>query len=128
MDLLLDTHVLLWVFLNDPKLSAAARAAIFDPAYRVFVTPVNHWEVAIKMSTGKYVLHVPFAQFIQEAIHDNNFTVLPIEPAHSEVVAALPYHHRDPFDRLIIAQAIVENMTVITADAAFAPYPVRRLW
>lgn len=128
VNLLLDTHTLPWFYLDDPKLSRTADALIQDPANRVFVSPASHWEVAIKVGTGKYVLTVPFAQFVQEAIHDNGFAVLPIEPRHSAFLVGLPLHHKDPFDRMLIAQAHVEAMPVVGVDTAFDPYPVRRLW
>ena len=128
MDFLLDTHTLLWYYLDDPKLSSTARNLVADPANRGFVSPATHWEVAIKIGTGKYSLTVPFAQFVQEAIHDNGFSILPIEPRHTEQVITLPKHHNDPFDRLLIAQAIVEQMPIISADTAFDPYTVTRLW
>ena len=128
MNLVLDTQALLWHYLDDPQLSAVARAAIADSANRILVSPASHWEVAIKLSTGKYTLHVPFAVFVQEAIFDNGFAILPIEPSHTAELVALPYHHRDPFDRLIIAQAIVEKLQVISADPAFDLYPIKRVW
>lgn len=128
MDLLLDTHTLLWYYLDDPKLSNTARTFVAGPANRVFVSPATHWEIAIKIGTGKYSLTVPFAQFIQEAIHDNGFSVLPIEPCHTEQVISLPKHHNDPFDRLLIAQAMVEQMPIVSADTAFDPYAIKRIW
>lgn len=128
MDLLLDTHTLLWYYLDDPQLSATARGLLDDPANRVFVSPASYWEVAIKVCVGKYTLTVPFPQFIQEAIHDTGFTILPIEPRHVEPLTTLDRHHNDPFDRLLIAQAIVENIPVVGCDVAFDDYPVRRLW
>lgn len=128
MDTLLDTHTLLWHYLDDPKLSAQARAVVTDPANRMFVSPASHWEVAIKVSTGKYTLTVPFAQFVQEAIFDNGFDILPIEPRHTELVSRLPRHHNDPFDRLLIAQALADGLAVVSVDPAFDPYGVRRLW
>ena len=128
MDVLLDTHTLLWFALGDPQLSTTAEAVIRDPANRVFVSPANYWEIAIKTSKGKYLLHVPHATFFEAAIADNGFRVLHIEPRHTAELIALPHHHNDPFDRLIIAQAISEDMTVVGCDVAFDAYPVRRLW
>jgi PIN domain nuclease of toxin-antitoxin system len=94
----------------------------------VFASPASHWEVAIKVNTGKYTLTVPFTQFIQEAIFDNGFVILPIEPRHTELVSRLPRHHNDPFDRLLIAQALADGLSVVSVDPAFDPYGVRRLW
>ena len=128
MKLILDTHALLWAYWNDKKLSSNAIRMILDPANSIFVSAASHWEIAIKMSTKKLNLREPFLDFVQHAIIDNGFTIIPIEPTHTEAVISLPHHHRDPFDRMIIAQAIVERLPVIGADAAFDAYPVQRLW
>lgn len=128
MRLLLDTHALLWFLLNDPQLSEPALHAIADPNNDVFVSPASYWELAIKIQLGKYSLPEPLGQFMEREIAANEFEVVPILPAHAEVLTTLPTYHRDPFDRLIIAQAMHENLTVVTYDAAFAAYPVSRLW
>ena len=128
MNVLLDTQALLWHYLDDPKLSATAETTMADPANRVLVSAASHWEIAIKLSTGKYTLAVPFAAFLQEAIYDNGFALLPIEPRHTAELVALPYHHRDPFDRLIIAQAMVEKLPIVSADPALDLYPIQRIW
>ncbi len=128
MNVLLDTHALIWFYEADPKLSAAARAAITDPANTIFVSAASYWEIAIKLGTGKLTLAVPYPDFIQHAILDNGFRILPIEPRHTAGLIGLPLHHRDPFDRLLIAQAVVEDIPIVSADAAFDPYPVRRIW
>lgn len=98
MNLLLDTHSLLWFALDDPQLSPTANSLIRDPANAKFVSPASYWEIAIKMSAGKYFLTVPHATFFEGAITNNGFRVLHIEPRHTAVVATLPFHHRDPFD------------------------------
>lgn len=128
MELLPDTHTLLWYSLDDPQLSGTARSLASDPANRVFVSPASYWEVAIKVCTGKYTSTVPFPQFNREAILDTGFTIPPIEPRHVEPLTTLDRHHNDPFDRLVIARAIVENMPVLGCDVAFDAYPVRRAW
>jgi len=128
MRLLLDTHVLIWFYLDDPQLNPLARSLIGDPANAIFVSPASHWEVAIKIRTGNYILRVPFRDFIREAIVDNGFANLAIEPQHSEILTTLPLHHRDPFDRMLVAQAMAESMAIISADAQLDAYPVRRLW
>lgn len=125
---LIDTHVLLWYYLDDPQLSATARTTLDDPANDILVSPASHWEVAVKIKIGKYTLNVPFAQFIREAIFYNGFAILPIEPEHSERLTTLPLHHKDPFDRMMIAQALAEGVPVVSADTLFDPYPVQRLW
>jgi PIN domain nuclease of toxin-antitoxin system len=128
VNVLLDTHVLLWYYLDDPELSSQARATIQDPANAIFVSAASHWEIAIKVSIKKYTLHIPFATFVQEAIFDNGFRQLPVEPQHSSASIGLPFHHRDPFDRFIIAQAIVESMPIISNDSIIDSYPVKPIW
>jgi PIN domain nuclease of toxin-antitoxin system len=128
VNVLLDTHVLLWYYLDDPQLSTVARTTIQDPANWIFISAASHWEIAIKLSIGKYTLHVPFRTFIQKAVVDNGFRLLPVEPQHSAALIGLPFHHRDPFDRFIVAQAHVEDMPVVSVDRAFDSYPIRRIW
>ena len=128
MRLLLDTHAFLWFVLNDPSLSATARALVSDPQNDVLISPATCWEIAIKVSIGKYQLAGPFADFMDDQIALNDLTMLPITVRHTAVVASLPFHHKDPFDRLLIAQAIVENVPLLSVDAVFDSYPVTRLW
>jgi PIN domain nuclease of toxin-antitoxin system len=128
MRVLLDTHTLLWHFLGDSRLSAAAKYTIENPTNAVLVSPASYWEISIKVSRGKLILHRPYPVFIQEAITDNGFTILPIHPLHTSELIGLPFHHRDPFDRLLIAQAVVEQIPVISADPMFDSYPVTRIW
>jgi PIN domain nuclease of toxin-antitoxin system len=125
---LLDTQALLWHYLDDPRLTPAARGAIADPANRILVSPASHWEIAIKLSTGKYTLHLPSPDFVQESIFDNGFAILPIEPRQTAELVALPYHHRDPFDRMIVVQSMAESMAVVSSDPIFDQYGVRRIW
>ncbi len=128
MKLLLDTHALLWFLLDDAKLSVDARSLITDPANDPLVSPASYWEISIKISLGKYTLAEDFAEFMESQLVENDLTVLPITVAHAAVVATLPFHHRDPFDRLLIAQAMVESVPVISSDPAFDLYPVARMW
>lgn len=128
MKLLLDTHALLWFATNDAQLSRTADSVISDSQNEVFVSPASYWELAIKVSIGKYPLSVPFETFITNAIDGNQFQILPIELKHVAEIGSLPHYHRDPFDRLIIAQAIVEQMTVVSSDKEFRAYPITRLW
>jgi len=127
---LLDTHSLIWFALNDPRLSATARALIEDPDNDVMISPASLWEVAIKVSIGKLPLNRPYQNFIDECLKPGMFKLLAIEPSHMTRLATLPFPpgHKDPFDRLLIAQAIVEGIPIIGADAAFDAYPVRRIW
>lgn len=128
MRMLLDTHAFLWFVLGDLQLSSNARHHIEDPDNEKLVSPASYWEIAIKISLKKYTLSQPYEAFMQRGIRDNGFIILAIEPKHMAAVTSLPFHHRDPFDRLIIAQAMVEQMPVISGDAAFAAYPVTCIW
>jgi PIN domain nuclease of toxin-antitoxin system len=127
---LLDTHTLIWYSLDAPQLSATARALIKDPDNEIKISPASTWEIAIKVSIGKLALQRSYEDFLDLCLGPHGFRILPIEPAHTKQLAALPFPtgHKDPFDRLLIAQAIVEGIPIISADAAFDAYPVRRIW
>ena len=128
MRLLLDTHTLLWLLVNDPALSARARKTIEDPANESFVSIVSLWEIAIKAGMGKLSLPAPFSTVFPSELLQNGIGVVSVELAHLEALLQLPPIHRDPFDRLIVAQANVEGMTLVTSDAHLASYPVPILW
>lgn len=128
MNLLLDTQALLWFVLDDSRLSDKARQSIIAPDTLVFVSPVSLWEIAIKISLGKYALPLPFATFWDDQLLTNDFVLLPISVAHTARVADLPYHHRDPFDRLIVAQSLVEGVPIVSSDELFTRYGVERIW
>ena len=128
MRLLLDTHGFLWFLANNSSLSQPALHAISDPQNDVFVSTAAAWEIAIKASSGKLTLARPFAATFPQQLVQNNIDLLPIEIAHLAGLFTLPSIHRDPFDRLIVAQAVVERMTLVTADAQLASYPVPVLW
>jgi PIN domain nuclease of toxin-antitoxin system len=121
--ILLDTHVALWWRENSPRLGKDAREAIAgaDVAY---VSVVSAWEVAIKVSVGK--LRIPGS--FEEAIDDSGLSKLPLTFAHTAALAELPFHHRDPFDRMLIVQARQEGLTIVTADRKFEPYDAAILW
>jgi PIN domain nuclease of toxin-antitoxin system len=125
---LLDTHTFLWFLLEDPQLSPTASDVIIDPTNDIEVSPATYWEIAIKISLGKYELPEPYDIFIEREIMTNDFHILPIEPKHTAVLTTLPFYHRDPFDRLLIAQAMVEAIPILSVDTAFDAYPVTRLW
>lgn len=120
MRLLLDTHTLLWALLDDPVLRPDARDLIADPANLVVVSPVSVWEVGIKQALGK--LDAPGD--LEAQVAHARFTPLPITFAHAAAAGALPRHHDDPFDRMLIAQAGLEGLTVVTRDRRFAAYDV----
>ena len=123
MKLLLDTHVMLWWRADSTHLTAVARKTIAS-ADEILVSAASGWEVAIKLGVGKLRLADSFAWMVD----DSGFTELPVTLAHTERVATLPQHHRDPFDRMLVAQAQVESATVVTHDRQFTPYEVPVIW
>lgn len=128
MKLLLDTHAFIWFFRGDLKLSARARALIENADNQIMLSKASAWEMAIKQSIGKLSFGLPFKAVLVERLKQNQVEMLDISLDHIEVVASLPLHHRDPFDRLIIAQGIVENIPIVSADSVFDTYPVTRVW
>jgi PIN domain nuclease of toxin-antitoxin system len=126
--LLLDTHAFLWFLLDDPKLKVTARGLIGDPNNDIEVSPATYWEIAIKIALGKYALPEPFEVFIEREIAINDFRILHITPKHVAALTTMPFYHRDPFDRLLIAQATVEQIPMVGDDPAFDAYPITRLW
>lgn len=130
MRLLLDTHALLWYALADRRLSQVAQDLIVDAGNLILISPASYWEIAIKLSLGKQSLHRPYEEFVDTCLTDYGFVILPIQPRHTGSLITLPFTsgHKDPFDRLLVAQAIVEGIPIVSADPALAPYGVRRLW
>lgn len=128
MKLLLDTHTLLWFALSHPQLSGTAMSLIMDQANEKLVSPASYWEIAIKISIGKYALSKPYEDFMDEAIDKNGFGYLHILPKHTAIVASLPFHHKDPFDRLLVAQALVESISIVSNDSALDAYGITRHW
>ena len=128
MNLLLDTHALLWFLTDSPSLSKTARELIEDAGNAVFVSPASYWEIAIKISLGKYRLPEPLAFFMDRELLENDLTILPISTRHADCVSGVPFHQRDPFDRLIIAQSLVEEMPLLSVDVAMDAYGVQRIW
>ena len=128
MKLLLDTHSLIWFLDDDPRLSAAARLAIEEPENERWVSIGSGWEMAIKSQLGKLDLPKPFDVLFPGALESLGFSIMPIQPAHLHRYYSLPLHHRDPFDRLLIAQALAEGLAVVGSDSAFDAYGVTRIW
>lgn len=124
MKLLLDSHAFLWWLAEDPKLKAEARQAVADPVSVVHVSAATVWELSIKAALGKLDLD---GANLAEEIEANDFVELPITARHSLAAAALPSHHQDPFDRMLIAQAQIEGLTIVTRDPAFRAYGVALL-
>ena len=128
MKVLLDTYACLWFVWNSVQLSATARARIVDPNNEIYLSPANYWELAIKIRIGKLRLAEPYEVFVTREIQQNCIRILPILVSHTAVLTTLPLHHRDPFDRLLVAHAMVEQMRLVSADPVFDSYPVTRLW
>jgi len=128
MRLLLDTHSFLWFIAGSSNLSVAARALIEAGDNEKSVSIASFWEMAIKLSLGRLAVAQPFETMMRAQLDQNGFGLLPITLSHLATVSTLPFHHRDPFDRLLIAQAKVEQLQVVTADPAFDTYAVGRLW
>lgn len=128
MRLLLDTHSFLWFIAGNASLSPTARTLIEDIDHQPLLSMASLWEMAIKLSLGKLILGQPFETLIPEQMRLNGIALLQIEMAHVMVVAKLLFHHRDPFDRLLTAQAMVEQIPIVSGDPAFDLYPIKRLW
>lgn len=128
MALLLDTHTFLWFINDDARLSRRAAEQIGDPAERVVLSVVTAWEITIKTSIGKLALDRALDRLWPESIAANSFDELNVTAGHIFALNALPLHHRDPFDRLLIAQAVAEGFTIVGADSAFDAYGVSRIW
>lgn len=128
MNYLLDTHTFLWFINDDASLSSTAKALIEDPENTIYLSVASIWEMAIKVSLDKLEMPSPFTDFIDEQLDKNTIILLNIKTAYTGIVATLPFHHRDPFDRLIIAQSKVEDIPIIGKDAIFDDYGIKRLW
>jgi PIN domain nuclease of toxin-antitoxin system len=126
--LLLDTHAFVWWADGDPALSAAARMAINDPGAEVFVSAASAWEITTKHRLGKWPRAARVAANVALAISDNGFDPLPVSGAHGQHAGALAGAHRDPFDRIIAAQALLEGLTLASMDSQFDAFGVNRLW
>ena len=127
MTLLVDTAVLLWWFMRSDRLKKKVRTLLSDPANDVFVSAVSTWEIAIKAAIGRLTLPGDPGQYLSDRVRRAGIAELPILAAHTYGVFALPPHHADPFDRLLIAQAQHEGFTIVTHDPVFARYDVRRI-
>jgi len=126
MTYLIDTHALIWYIAGDRKLSKKAISFIDDPLTEIYISKATLWEMAIKISLGKLKLSIPFKE-LETYLENNNFIILDYNFSHLKELLTLPFHHSDPFDRLIIAQALVEELTIISQDKWFDSYPVKLL-
>ncbi|WP_394842557.1 type II toxin-antitoxin system VapC family toxin [Pendulispora brunnea] len=128
MRLLLDTHVLIFGIHEPMRLPSGVRAQLAEPENDRFFSIASIWEMAIKISLGKLEFPIDLDEVVDRFILKNSVQLLPIEPEHAMAVASLPWHHRDPFDRLLVAQASAESLTLVSADASFEAYDCTRLW
>ncbi len=127
MKILLDTHALLWFLSDDPQLLPPVKNIIEDPKNQKLVSIASCWEIAIKAGLKKLDLGEPAATFLARELTINSFDLLKIELAHVTFVESLPLHHRDPFDRLIVAQCLIEKLPIVSADAILDHYGVQRI-
>lgn len=128
MRVLLDTHAFLWWISDSPELSDAARETIADGRNAPVFSAVSGWEIAVKAGLGKLDLPDSPAEFVNEQLSQNSLEVLPVHLRHALGVYGLPDHHRDPFDRLLISQAVAETLPILTADPEISRYPVETIW
>jgi PIN domain nuclease of toxin-antitoxin system len=127
MRVLLDTHVLIWLVEGDKNLSTVARSAIEDENNSLYLSIFSLWEITIKLSLGKLNLQLPVDEMVESFLIPGGIEILQIETSHLSILRDLPLHHRDPFDRSIIAQAQAEGMTLVSADGIFGMYEVELL-
>lgn len=128
MKLLFDTHALIWFAEDRPELSEAVRAALADSSDDVFCSVASIWEMAIKLSLGKLKMAVRLEGPFERLLERHGFRLIAVEYLHAARVAALPWHHRDPFDRLLVAQALVEGMALLSHDGQLDAYGIKRIW
>ena len=128
MKVLLDTHAFLWFVNDDPQLPQRVRDLLEDEQTEVYLSLISAWEIAIKCSIGKLQVPDPVESFVAREALQNDLLLLPLELRHIGQVEVLPLHHHDPFDRLLIAQGIVEGIPVVSIDKKFDAYQVKRLW
>lgn len=124
---LLDTNAFLYFINDDPALGKTAKD-LLESETDLLISVASLWEIAIKFSIGKLSLPSSFANFIPAQIRQNDIDILPVTLSHLEKISTLPFHHKDPFDRLIIAQSFVEVTSIVSSDAAFDLYGVERIW
>ncbi len=128
MSFLLDTHALIWAVNEPEKLSPLAAATIKDASNKLYLSIASPWEMGIKLSNGKLKLGIPFRPWIDDAIQRFDLEIIPLTLDAIETQIGLPWHHRDPFDRCLIAQAMTENIEIISSDTQLDHYPIKRVW
>ena len=128
MNVLLDTHALLWSITGDDRLSKTAEKTFLDPENNLYFSAASFWEICIKMSLGKLSLKSGWFKIIQEEMRTNAVQWLPVEMQHCVELTELPFHHRDPFDRMLIAQAMFEDLQLLSRDHRLSAYEIERIW
>ncbi|WP_224311606.1 MULTISPECIES: type II toxin-antitoxin system VapC family toxin [Nostocaceae] len=125
---MLDTHTFLWFIEGILSLSDTAKNLIEDQRNQRFLSIASLWEISIKVSIGKLELDMTFTELVRQQVYGNAIELLEIQPEHLDELAKLPFYHKDPFDRLMISQSLVESITIVTKDSVFESYPVQILW
>ena len=128
MDYLLDTHALLWIVTDDRQLSNKVKKIFLDEQNILFISTASLWEIAIKVSLKRLVLGQSLTDFFYKHVIGNNVRLLEIKLEHLAVLETLEFHHKDPFDRLIICQSIIEKIPILSNDKIFSKYPIKRIW
>ncbi|MEX1328005.1 MAG: type II toxin-antitoxin system VapC family toxin [Desulfobacterales bacterium] len=128
MKVLLDTHAFLWSITGDDRLSKTAEEIFLDPDNNLFFSAASFWEICIKLSLGKLSLKREWFKTIQEEMRINAVQWLPVEMRHCVELTKLPFHHRDPFDRMLIAQAMTEDLQLLSRDSRLSAYEINRVW
>lgn len=128
MNLLLDTHTFIWYSIQSKKLSQPVSDLLVDQNNSLFLSLVSVWEIQIKTQLGKLAFELPLTELIASQQETNHLQLLPIQLNHILALEALPNHHRDPFDRLLVAQAMIEQMSILSADTLLDAYPLQRIW
>jgi PIN domain nuclease of toxin-antitoxin system len=128
MNALLDTHVLLWWMADDPRIAKGARKLLSDRSVSLLWSVASTWELAIKASLGKLRLPEPLGVYLRGRLTQQGVSVLLVTQEHASAVAELPMHHRDPFDRMLVAQAMVEGLALVTGDPAMRAYSLNLIW
>ena len=128
MRLLLDTHTVLRFFMGNSRLSDKVRDLVEDGHNHKLISVATVWEMSIKQSQNKLTLEKTASDYIEEKIRLDDFELLPIQLNHLRILSSLPFYHKDPFDRLLIAQSMQENIPILSKDMAFNAYPIQRIW
>jgi PIN domain nuclease of toxin-antitoxin system len=128
MTLLIDSHTLIWALDNPAKLTSVATTALQDPTNDLRISAASVWEIAIKVGKGNLPLSLSFRTWMDKAIADLGLSIIPITLDHADRQSSLPFHHRDPFDRMLASQALIEGIPLVSSDSIFDTYGVNRIW